>query len=99
MARTAVVKIDGAYYLEKYSPDGREVMERHPVAYSEREYEEYRKGNRCSVGYHWVKGHTTKDGVHVEGHCAKNPYGSTQKLNDLIRDSRRQGIGPYNRKR
>ena len=45
MARTAVVKIDGAYYLEKYSPDGREVMERHPVAYSEREYEEYDREN------------------------------------------------------
>ncbi|MHB8559599.1 MAG: hypothetical protein ACYDAP_00310 [Thermoplasmataceae archaeon] len=76
MVRTAVVKIGGAYYLEKYSSDGREVIERQPVAYSEREYEEYKKGNKCSVGYHWVKPHETYTkygGVRVRGFCAKNP--------------------------
>ena len=39
---------------------------------------------RCSEGYHWVKRHTTKNGTVVEGHCAKNPIGSTQKLRNLV---------------
>ena len=33
---------------------------------------------RCSEGYHWVKTHYTKNGTEVSGHCARNPYGSTQ---------------------
>ncbi len=41
---------------------------------------------RCSEGYHWVKKHTNKNGVTIEGHCAKNPFGSTQKLYARMRE-------------
>ena len=54
---------------------------------------------RCFEGYHWVKTHYTKDGTKVSGHCAKNPYGSTQHFTDLMNDSKKQGIGSYGRRK
>jgi hypothetical protein len=64
--RQSVVKIGDGYYLEKYSGDGREVIERYPIE----------KNSRCPEGYHWVKGHDRKEKYglsKVDGYCARNP--------------------------
>jgi hypothetical protein len=54
--------------------------------YYEGEYVPKHNTNKCSEGYHWVKKHKTKNGTIVEGHCAKNPVGSTQKFYGFVRE-------------
>ena len=34
---------------------------------------------KCSEGFHWVRKHMTKNGVVVEGYCARDPYRHTWK--------------------
>ncbi len=29
--------------------------------------------SKCGTNEHWVKTHTTKDGIVISGHCAKDP--------------------------
>lgn len=64
-----VVKINGAYYLEKYSRDGYRVERREPVAYSDREYKEMQ--GRCPPGKELVFSFTRKNGERVRSYCRK----------------------------
>jgi hypothetical protein len=41
------------------------------------EYKPY--NNRCGTNEHWVKTYTTKNGVVIHGHCAKDPSYSITK--------------------
>ena len=41
---------------------------------------------RCSEGYHCFKKHITKNGTVVEGHSAKNAFGSKQKLRSFVKE-------------
>ena len=58
-----------------------------------------KNSKECHEGYHWVKSYRKRNGETVKGHCAANPYGSTQRFLDLMNSAKKQKIGPYGRRK
>ena len=65
------------------------------IGYYEGEWRDENSESICPPEYHWVRKHVNRDGVMVEGHCAKNPVGTERQKRDAYRREMSDSVRKY----